>query len=401
MDDEIQLISDGDRLAVIGEPRAVEKFLRSAGQWAASNELDLRRLKPLLGIGSDVVQTASEIAANSGRWLKLTEESARLYKAYGLMETKTPGVSHVMVGTPGKVQNWLQSEQGNGSILTNPAALSGVAGIMAQLAYQQATAEITAYLAAIDVKVDEVLRKQDDDVLAHMIGMGFVIGEAMTVREATGTVNEVTWGKVEGASETIGSTQAYALLQLKAIAEQFEGATKVADLAMTAEQAATEVREWLAVLARCSELQGLLDVLELDRVLAVAPDELSQHRLGLRTARQNRLDLIAEHTEPLLDRIDAACGTANAKILWNWTKAQAVVQSSNDVATGVHDFHQLLEIESVPRSWAPRQLERAAGIGAQAIQKTKDTAPSAVAAGALLVSGAIIKNKVRGQGTTS
>ncbi len=396
MDNEIELISDDDGLAVIGEPTAVEKFLRSAGHWAASKELDLRRLKPLLGIGSDVVQAASEVAADSARWIKLTEDSARLVKEHGLMETKTPGVSHVMVGTPGDIQNWLQAEQGLGSVLTNPAALSGLAGIMSQLANQQATAEITAYLARIDVKVDDVLQKQDDDVVAHMIGAGFVIEEAMTVREATGNVNEVTWGKVEGTSETIGHTQAYALLQLTAIAEKFEDTTKVGNLAETAGRAETEVREWLAVLARCSQLQGILDVLELDRVLAVSPDELNQHRLGLQTARQNRLDLIAQHTEPLLERIDAACGTANAKMLWNWTKALAVVASSNHVAAGVHDFHELLGIASVPRAWDARRLERAAKMGAQAIQKTKDTAPSVTAAGVLLVGGAVLKNKVQG-----
>src|SRR5205807_1439121 len=123
MDNDIQLISDGDGLAAIGEPSAVEKFLRSAGQWAVSKELDLDRLKPLLGLASDVVHAGSEIATNSGRWIKLTEESARLVNEHGLMETKTPGVSHLMVGIPGKVQNWLQSDQTLGSILTNPAAL--------------------------------------------------------------------------------------------------------------------------------------------------------------------------------------------------------------------------------------------------------------------------------------
>jgi hypothetical protein len=401
MDNDIQLISDGDGLAVIGEPSAVEKFLRSAGQWAVSKELDLDRLKPLLGLASDVVQAGSEIAANSGRWIKLTEESSRLVKEHGLMETKTPGVSHLMVGIPGKVQNWLQSDQTLGSILTNPAALSGLAGIMAQVASQQATAEVTAYLARIDEKVDDVLRKQDDDVVSHMIGADFVIREAVTVREATGTVNEVTWGKVEATWETIGSTQAFALLQLKAIAEKFERTTKVRGLAVTAGQAVTEVRAWLAVLARCSELQGLLDVLELDRVLAVSPDELNQHRLGLRSARQKRLDLIVEYTEPLLDRIDAACGTANAKMLLNWTTARAVVQSGNHVAAGVHDFHELLGIESVPRSWEVRQLEPAAEVGAQAIQTTKDKAPSVAAAGVFLLGGAVLKNKVQCKGPTS
>ena len=398
---EPELITDGAGLAVIGEPTAVAKFLRSAGLWADSKEIDLARLRPLLGLGSDLAQAASEVAAESGRWIKLTEDSARLVRDHGLMETKTPGVSHVMVGTPGDIRNWLQAERGLGSVLTNPAALSGLAGIMAQLASQQTAADITAYLARIDAKVDDVLRKQDDDVVAQMIGAGFVIEEAMTVRETSGNVNEVTWGKVEGTSETIGATQAYALRQLEAIAKKFEEATRVRSLAETAGHAEADVREWLAVLARCSQLQGLLDVLELDRVLAVSPDELTKHRLGLQRARRNRLDLIAQYTEPLLDRIDAACDRANARMLWNWTNALTVVESGNHVAAGVQEFHELLEIESVPREWEARRLERAAEIGAQAIQKSKDVAPTVVGVGALVVGGAVLKSKVQGAESTT
>jgi len=163
----------------------------------------------------------------------------------------------------------------------------------------------------------------------------------------------------------------------------------------------TEVGEWLAVLARCSQLQEVLDVLELDRVFAIAPHELNQHRLGLRSARESRLALIAQHTEPLLDRIDAACSTANAKLIWNWTNALAVVESSNHVAAGVHDFHETLGIDSTARAWEARRLERAVEIGAQAIQKTKDSAPSVAAASVMLVGGALLKNKVQGSDTAT
>lgn len=393
MDDAIQLISDGDGLAIVGEPTAVERFLRSAGLWAGSKELDLRRVQRLLGMGSNVLHGAAEIAADSALWIKLTEDSARLVQEHGLMDSKTPGVSHLMVGVPGDIKKWLQTEQGIGSILANPAALSGVAGLMAQLASQQATAEITAYLAAIDLKVDEVLRKQDDVVLAQMIGAGFAIEEAMMVREATSSVNEVTWGKVEGTSETIGSAQGYAMLQLEAIAMRLEDAKKIGRLAVASEQAQTEVQEWLAVLARCAQLQGQLEVLELDRVLAVAPDELNEHRVGLQAARRNRLEVIAQHTEPLLDRIDAACGTANARMLWHRTRAMVVVESGAAIAAGVHDFHKSLGIPSEARSWEPRQLGRSAELAAQTIQKTKDTAPSV--AGVLFV-GFVLKNKFLG-----
>ena len=71
MDDEIQLISDGDGLAVIGNPTAVERFLVSEG--LPSKDLGLQRLGSVLSTGAAAAQAGFEIAANSGRWVKLTK----------------------------------------------------------------------------------------------------------------------------------------------------------------------------------------------------------------------------------------------------------------------------------------------------------------------------------------
>ncbi len=399
MDNEIQLISDGDGLAVIGDPTAVEEFLYSEGLWSLAKKLDLQRLKSLLGTGADVAQAASEIAANSGHWLKLTPESAHLVKKFGLMEAKTPGLSHAMVGKPGSIQKWLQIEQGPGSLLTNPAMLSSAAGLMAQVAMQQAMAEITDYLARIDEKVDDVLRKVDDTVRKDMIGAGTMIGRAMTKREAAGRVTDDSWSTVQDVPGKIADVQGYALLQLKAIATKMEGKRKVGGLAQSTREAEREVQEWLAILARCFQLQDAFDVLELDRALDAAPEELDACRRGLKADRQERLETISQHTGHLLDRMDAAVGMANAKIFWNRTRSPAVVQSGNHVATGVYDFHALLGIESDPRSWEERQLGSAAEMGSQAIQKTKDMAPY-VAAGVGLLGVAGLRKKLQGQGTT-
>ncbi len=358
MDNEIQLISDGDGLAVIGNPADVERFLVSEG--LSSKDLGLQRLKSVAGSGAVVAQAGSEIAAHSGRWVKLTPQSAQLVKKYGLMKSKTPGVSHAMVGKPGSIKSWLQISNGPGSLLTNPAILSGAAGIMAQFAMQQTMDEITDYLARIDEKLDDVLRAQKDAVLARMIGVGFVIEEAMTIREKRGRVDEVTWSKVQGAPATIAETQAYVLRQLDALAEKMERKTRIGDLATTAKEAESTVREWLAVLARCFQLQDAIAVLELDRVLDASPDELDGHRLGLRAARQNRLEHISRSTERLVVRMDAAAGMANAKVLLNPIESPAVVRSSNHVAAGVYDFHGRLGIESGRESSEARRWVDAA-----------------------------------------
>ena len=123
------------------------------------------------------------------------------------MESKTPGVSHLMVGVPGKVKNWLQTEQGVGSLLTNPAALSGVAGLMAQVAGQQTMAEITNYLDRIDAKVDDVLGKVDDTVLKDMRGARFQIRRAQTMRDQEGRVTSDSWSEVQNASGKLADVQ--------------------------------------------------------------------------------------------------------------------------------------------------------------------------------------------------
>ena len=159
---------------------------------------------------------------------------------------------------------------------------------------QQAMDEITDYLATIDEKVDDVLRAQKDAVLARMIGVG--------PRHRGG--HDHPGARWAGSTRSPGrrcrprrrrshETQAYALRQLDALAEKLERKTKIGDLAEAAKEAEAKAQEWLAVLARCFQLQDAIAVLELDRVLDAAPDELDGHRLGLKAARQDRLELIS------------------------------------------------------------------------------------------------------------
>jgi hypothetical protein len=344
MNHEIQLISDGDGLAVIGDSTAVEGFL--AAEELPSKELEVHRIKGALSTGASAAQVGTEIAANSGRWVKLTADSAQKVKKYGLMDSKkTPGVSYAMIGKPGEIKSWLQITTKPGAMLTNPAMLAGVAGIMSQLAMQQQMAEITAYLATIDEKLDDVLRAQKDTVLAQMIGVGLQIEAAMTIRDHVGRVSDVTWSKIQATSGTIADTQAYALLQLDALADRLEHKQDVGELAKATKDAERTAREWLAVLARCFQLQDAISVLELDRVLETAPDDLDGHRTGLQAARQQRLNAISHTTEQLMARLEAAAGTANTKVLMHPTKSRAVVESSKHVGAAVTDFQARLAIE--------------------------------------------------------
>lgn len=389
MAQEVQLISDDDGLAVIGEATAVERFLKSVGQWGSSQELDLRALKPYLALGADIAQKASEIWANSGRWIKLTEESAALVKEHSLMPSRqNPDENHLTIasfeGLPG-VGKWLQTEQNGAPLLANPAAASTLSGILARAATQQNMAEVVDYLATIDHKLDSVVRKVDDAQVANIVGVAEAVERAWAVREETGAVNQTLWSTVDQSFQSIAATQAYALEQLDAIASGLED-TNVGGLAQAAALAKSDVPKWLGVLAQCFRLQDAVEMIELDRVLAEAPDDRDAYGVGQQKARQRRRALISDHTFQLLGRIDSAVGTANAKMIWNRTRSHSVIGSANHVAAGIHDFHGLLRIDAAPMAWDPRRLRRGADIGSQAIQGAKDNGPQAAAAATTLAS---------------
>ncbi len=378
MGNEIELVTDGDGLSVIGAPTDVERFLLDQGlDRAPSRALDARRLTALLGTGGTAAQVGSEFAANSGRWVKLTAESAAAVKDYGLMATKTPGVSHAMIGRPGEIQRWIQVSRAPGALLAGPLVLPALATMMQQQAMQQQMDEIVEYLQEINAKVDDILRSQKDAVLADMIGVDLIIEEALTVRKQVGRVSEVTWSKVQSTSMTIARTQAYALRQLDAIADKLEKTSGLGEIAKATKDAELNVREWLSVLARTFQLQDGVSVLELDRVLDVSPDELDSHRVGLAIARRSRLDLIARNTARLLTQMDDIVRKANSKVLFNPFDSPAAVRSSNQVTIGVITFRERLGIDSGQESTDAKLWKQAAG---EVLERVRATSAEGAAA---------------------
>ena len=394
MADEIELIRDDDGLAVIGHPSAVERFLDSAGLLSLSHELRLDRLGAVLDTGSKVAEAASNIAENAGRYVRLTKESAEKVKEFGLMPTKTKGISHAMLGDPGSISKWIQIEDGPASLLKNPAVLSGVAGVMAQFARQQEVQELKQILVAIDGKLDDVRRRQRDEVLAKMDRVSFVIDEAMAIREHRGD-RETAWDKVKTETGTIAEVQADALRAMEALADKANDQSGVGVLAKATQDIEAEVGVWMAVLARCFQLQNEYAVLELDHVLDTAPAALDGHRLGLDVALQQRRSKIVLKTENLMARLDQAAGVARENVVLHARAAHKVINSINTVSELIDDFYTPFEIEShrealtSPR-WRdavrdPRQLRNAA----------LEAGPKVVGAlgiGGALVLRAVLKN---------
>jgi hypothetical protein len=360
MGNGIELVSDGDGLAVLGASADVEQFLHSSGlEQAQTRGLNVHRISSLLGTGGAAAEVGATIAANSGRWVKLTAESAEAVKKFGLMPTKSPGVSHAMIGDPGDVKQWLQIVQTPTVLLSGPLALTALSTMMQQRAMQQQMDEIVEYLQEISEKVDDILRSQKDAVLADMIGVDLIIQDALTVRDNVGRVSEVTWSKVQASGTTLARTQAYALLQLDTIAKKLNKKADLGEIAKATREAEPRIHEWLGVLARTVLLQDGVSILELDRVLDSTPDDLESHRIGLGASRRNRLDLIARSTARILSQMSETVQRANTAVLLNPFDSPAAVKFSNQVVIDVLDFRGRLGLESDAESKSAKRWGQA------------------------------------------
>lgn len=402
MTDEIELICDGEGLAVLGDPTAVKRFLDSEGLRAQSQELRLERLGPALETGSKIAEFVSDISANTGRYVRLTKESAEDVKRFGLMPTSTRGISHAMIGEPGSISKWIQIEDGPASLFMNPAILSGVAGIMAQIARQQEARALKELLVSIDGKLDDLRRGHRDEILAKMDRAVSVIGEAMIIRERGGD-RETAWRRVENEVGTIAEVQANALRRIEALADKVgdvDDRTKVGFLKRTTSEIKSEVGVWLAVLAQCFRLENERAILELDHVLTTNPRHWDGHRIGLNEALREKRDKTVRRTTDLLERLDRVGAVARSNIILHAPAARSAIDSVNAVNGSLKEFHASLGGESHWKELAHIRWKDAIHDPNQWRRAGKETVKT-VAIGAGIVVGLLVVANAGGENNDS
>lgn len=347
MDNEIQLIEDDYGLTVIGDPTDIEQFLSSQGLESIPINITAQKT---LNVAGAAIQAGSEAMQQSGRWVKLTEESARKIKQFGLIKNNSTGYLTGVIGKGGRggIKGNVQFVKGPSTL--NPMMLAGVGTIMTQIAMQQMMDQITDYLETINEKVDDILRAQKDAEISKMIGAGIVIGDALIERDHIGKVSEITWSEIQATKQTLASAQAYALRQLDAFADKLERTSDVGKLANTMKRGLTDIPEWLAVMAKCLQLQDGYSVLKLDHVQGSTPDELNQYRATELASRHRRLELVSRTTDKLAERISKASQNANKQVLLHPIDSPAVIDNGNLLSTKISDFSRTVGVASTEQS---------------------------------------------------
>jgi hypothetical protein len=392
--DEVEVVSDGEGALVVGSNKAVRRFLKQNGLAKVADSIDLERLRKTLGVGSDLLESVSTIAEQSAMYLRLTPESAqRLKDAGGLMSTKTKGISHAMLGKTGdSSMKWLQVDTKASSLVSNPAVLAGVGGLMSQAAQQAEAQELREFLVRIEGKLDDVRRSQRNAVIARMQTAAGQIEDAQTLRENGGDPRTL-WDKVQGAHSAIINVQEETLLALGSLAEKAQAEDKPGAIKKATSEIEQEVALHLAVLARCFELEDQFRIIELDHVMATAPDYLEGHRQGVAEHREKRRGAVLGKTQSLMQQLDRSGAVANENILLHSRAARVIVKSLNATAESIEDFHQTLgvsiareEISALPWREAWKDPEQRKTAGKEAGQKALvGLGTAAVGAGTIIV----------------
>lgn len=345
MSDEVEVVSDGEGALVVGSNNALRRFLNQHGLAKGAGSFDLERFRKTLDVGSDLLDISSTIAEQSAMYLKLTPESAkRLKDAGGLMSTRTKGISHAMLGKTGdSSMKWLQVDNKASSLVTNPATLAGIGGLLSQIVHQAEAQEFREFLDRIEGKLDDVRKVQRNEVIARMRTAAGQIEEAQTLRENGGDPRTL-WEKVRGAHAKIIKVQEQTLLDLNALSDKAQTESKPGRIKKITGEIEQEIVMHLAVLARCFELEDEFRVIELGHVMATSPEHLEGHRQGLLENREKRRHNVLSKTQTLMQVLDRSGAVANDNILLHSRAARATVRSLNSTAESLEEFHEPLGV---------------------------------------------------------
>lgn len=334
----VTVFDAGDGFLLFGSEGALDAFDAEAGVISRPiSRKHLARASGHAGAG------AGKLMEQSGRWVKLTRDSAKDAKAFGGVEKLTSGV---LRGGNGQIAKHLRFENIGMAAALTPAAPAVLGAMATQYALEAALDDITAYLETIDLKLDQLLKQRKTETLGQIGGVTLAIDEAAAIYAQTGTVSGVTWSKVQGTSFALQTMQWEAVEQLDVVAHNVQTAAGDADKAAKAlGQAQEDAQFWLGVLARTIALQDRYYVLELARVEEEDVLQLDAHRQGIAVARAERVRRIATGLDAVSHAVIAAADLTNAAKVANPIAAPRVARHANGLSVGMSSFAQHAHLE--------------------------------------------------------
>lgn len=340
-DDEstIRIFSSDDGYLLFGSEAALTVLD------AATCETDITKLSAsTLATAAEALGAASTLRQGSGRWMKLTEESARFIKQSGatLAESATlrrrdiPGLE----GT-----QFIKQLSFEKLALVTPAAPAALASLAFQMALDAAIAEIRTYLETMDAKLNELLRQRRTQLVGSLRGIGESLEEAFHIYAATGRVTHNTWSKVQADSRALLDVQGEAIEELGNLADATRKGSGNSDrTAKALAKAAADVPFWLGILGRAIAAQDRLYILELAHVRESTPADLPAHAQAIRDSRDDRIRRIEAALTTMQKTVLASATVSNLARAMHPISAGRITAAAEEVRTAMAGFAAHTEV---------------------------------------------------------
>lgn len=376
---DVEVFLRGSGAMVIGDEVAIREFIDSlAVQESKTVEIGGslgRTLGQQLKNSGILVQGAAGISESSGRFVLLTKETLEGIKKFGLVDTDVPGIKHAMLGTRGNVKKWAQFEVSSRSKFLNPAMLSGIGGIMTQLANQQSMAEITAYLRKLDHKLDVVIRKVDQTKRSDLGGFLKTLREATLRYEREGVVDPRFMNEIISFQNTVNTVESYAWDQIFGIVDDIPRKSSVKKVQAATDSAYSEISNWLGLLAEAYLAECRLDDFKLKEKLEESVEAYNQELEMLRVLRAARDRKRSGRINRLGKTAHDVARYAQKKRVMNQTRALDLHQQANDILALTYDFAEATQLLVNRRTIPVAELGMFAKFASNAIQTQRDELP--------------------------
>lgn len=337
----VTIIQDEQGITFLGDAGTIDLWLKDEGFDSKSFKA---KAVQTVSMASKGAQKASDAMVESGRWVKLTKESAELVTKYGKNCKKGALQAGVVRQPNGRIIKHLKFTQ-PGQL--NPAMLTGISGVMAQMALEQAVSEITDYLKEIDAKLDDLLRDQKDQTVSKLAGISHMIDETMLIYQQVGSISETTWSKVSGCPQDIATIQAYAIAKIKGLTEKVEREQDPKQVRSLTQQIRQEIHQWLGMLASAVRMQDQVSCIELARVCQEEPEQLEAHKKGIVLARNKRLAEIEQSLNALGRQLETKAEIVGGKVLLNPYSSPHAIANIESITSDLNAFASTLQLEHI------------------------------------------------------
>lgn len=337
----VTIIQDEQGITFLGDAGTIDLWLKDEGFDSKSFKA---KAVQTVSMASKGAQKASDAMVESGRWVKLTKESAEMVAKYGKNCKKGALQAGVVRQPNGRIIKHLKFTQ-PGQL--NPALLTGVSGVMAQMALEQAVSEITDYLKEIDAKLDDLLRDQKDQTVSKLAGISHMIDETMFIYQQVGSISATTWSKVSGCPQDIATIQAYAIAKIKGLTEKVEREQDPKQVRPLTQQIRQEIHQWLGMLASAVRMQDQVSCIELARVCQEEPEQLEAYKKGIVLARNKRLEEIEQSLNALGKQLEKKAKTVGGQVLLNPYSSPHAIANIESIASDLNAFASTLQLEHI------------------------------------------------------